>query len=122
MANTEIEIGVHLHLGPCCNCGTLEGVTTVVMLPWTAPVADQGWGCAVCGLPLDGAVAVLCGACALDGGGFKSICVGYPGAGERMPVEAWKPRARSFEHDKTKHGPCSNYADLAPFNNSSREG
>jgi hypothetical protein len=53
-------------LGPCCGCEvTTLGACNIVMLDKKAPVAGAGWGCLVCELPHDGAVAVLCDACLL---------------------------------------------------------
>ena len=65
------------YLGRCCACleeGT-EGnpVRNLMMLDRLAPTPGTGWGCFVCGLPLDGAVAVLCERCVeaeADGSGF----------------------------------------------------
>jgi len=74
----------HETLGPCCNCGSQEHVHNIVMLPRLAPVPGKGWGCAVCGLAMDGAVAVLCDRCVGDEP--SAVCVGYPSAGQRMPI------------------------------------
>lgn len=50
--------------GSCCACGrAVASVRNVVPLPKLAPVAGTGWGCEVCGLPLNGAVAVVCDNC-----------------------------------------------------------
>ena len=72
-------------LGPCCTCGTTTGVRNIVMLDRRAPVAGTGWGCAVCHVPNDGAIAVLCDEC--TGLPVKSVCVGYPLENKRMPIE-----------------------------------
>jgi hypothetical protein len=71
-------------LGPCCTCGTTTGVRNIIMFDRRAPVTGAGWGCAVCGLPNDGAVAVLCDECM--GGEPKTVSIGFPGEGKRMPV------------------------------------
>ena len=47
------------NLGPCCHCGRTDDVRTIVMLSRRGPMPGCGWGCVVCGLPLDGAIAVL---------------------------------------------------------------
>jgi len=49
--------------GPCCACEGLEGVRNIVMLAVKMTVPGKGWGCLVCGLSFDGAIAVLCDAC-----------------------------------------------------------
>lgn len=84
-------------LGPCCNCGTTVGVTNMVMLHRRAPVPGTGWGCMICRLPADGAVAVLCDGCL--GQEVKAVCLGYPKEGRRTPVKSLAPEA--FDHDPT---------------------
>jgi hypothetical protein len=87
-------------LGSCCSCGTLEGVRNVMCLPKLAPEPGKGWGCAVCGRPNDGAVAVLCDGC-LDGTHeLLFACKGYPADGERVPIGEL---AGHFDHDLFKH-------------------
>lgn len=82
-------------LGPCCNCGTTENVVNVVMLDRRGPQPGFGWGCVVCDLPSDGAVAVLCEGCI--GQAPQSVCEGYPQDGKRVPID--KLPVGSFEHD-----------------------
>jgi hypothetical protein len=84
-------------LGPCCNCGSTEDVRNVLMLNHRAPVPGTGWGCVVCNLPHDGAVAVLCDSCADKGDPIRAVCVGYPKNGKRMPLDQL-PQG-DFEHD-----------------------
>lgn len=90
-------------LGPCCNCGNIS--KNVVMLARRGPVPGRGWGCAVCGLPPDGAVAVLCDYCCeqfLDHDEpLKMVCYGYASEGIRVPFGALPPG--EFEHDNEKH-------------------
>jgi hypothetical protein len=78
-------------LGSCCVCGGLRNVGTIVMLPVRGALPGRGWGCVVCGLPADGASAVLCDACV---GGYAAgdqplrfICRGYPDSDGRMPFK-----------------------------------
>ena len=55
---------IRIDLGTCCACETTgESVRNLVFLPELAPVAGTGWGCVVCGLGADGAMAVICDAC-----------------------------------------------------------
>jgi hypothetical protein len=90
-------------LGFCCNCPARA--TAIVMLHRRAPVPGTGWGCVVCDLPSDGALAVLCDAC---GDAFeksdeplRQVCVGYPKDNRRLPYGDLAPGA--FDHDAAKH-------------------
>ena len=94
-------------LGPCCACGeegSSAAVRNIVMLEQKAPVAGTGWMCLVCGLPPDGAVAVVCDQClALQEHGRRPIrfaVSGYPASGERVPVEYL---AGEHAHDLSRH-------------------
>lgn len=51
------------NFGPCCCCGTMENVRTVVLLPFKCREPGTGWGCLICALEPDGAFAVLCDDC-----------------------------------------------------------
>jgi hypothetical protein len=88
-------------LGPCCNCGATAGVINVMMLDKRAPTPGKGWGCVVCNLPADGAVAVLCDDCVEQP--IKAVCDGYPNEGKRVPIEQLSDEV--FQHDpKVDHG------------------
>lgn len=90
--------------GPCCCCGTMYKVRTLVMLEKKAPVPGTGWGCVQCGLPLDGALAVLCDQCAANSADLPNclrfVCRGYPTLGERTPIEEV---AGEHAHDMSQH-------------------
>src|SRR5262245_26737062 len=88
-------------LGPCCACFRRgRTVRNILMLPFKAPVAGMGWGCIVCGLACDGALAVLCDYCFHTKRTPTHICVGYASSGKR----ATRPeRPEPFDHDVTKH-------------------
>jgi hypothetical protein len=98
------------YLGPCCGCGeTKVGVRNIVMLGLRAPIAGHGWGCAVCDVPSDGAVAVFCDPCLdafqrdprLDGQGpLKFACRGYPTTEGRIPIARL---TQSFKHKLSRH-------------------
>ncbi len=90
-----------IKLGPCCACGeNLQDVRNVVMLHHRAPVPFTGWGCVVCDLPADGAVAVLCDRCLLTHAEIKDACHGYASEGRRVSL---KSLTEPFDHDRSKH-------------------
>lgn len=64
--------------------------------------AGKGWGCFVCGLPLNGAVAVVCDDCLESGAEFQFVCTGYPGEDGRTPIGELSDEV--FEHDLEVHG------------------
>jgi hypothetical protein len=93
-------------LGPCCIC-EIEGpqVRNIIMLNQLSPIPGKGWGCFACGLPRNGAVAVVCDDC-LDGFGdlvvseLRFACRGYPGKDGRVPIEEL---TGEFDHNVLKH-------------------
>lgn len=92
-------------LGPCCICSKRgEDVRNLIMLDEKAPVPGTGWGCVVCDLPQDGALAVLCDECwrRFDAGEVELLyaCKGYAGEGERIAIEALEGQHR---HDRSRH-------------------
>jgi hypothetical protein len=100
------NIAAQTSFGMCCLC---EGNNAVVIVFLTArsPVADHGWGCAVCGISANGAIAVLCKPCA---GAYehsdapnielhlKWACRGYPATEGRIPFEDLRG-----EHQHVRH-------------------
>jgi hypothetical protein len=92
-------------LGPCCICEATEGVCSILMLPQRGVVKGHGWGCVVCGLPPDGAVAVLCNPCLAiyqaKEGALRFACRGYPASDGRVPIAELS--AEPFDHDDSKH-------------------
>jgi hypothetical protein len=91
--------------GPCCCCET-EGPTVrnVLSLHQRSPIAGRGWGCFVCRLPADGAVAVVCDTCleAMASGNavLVTACRGYPGADGRVPIAELEGIS---DHDENAH-------------------
>ncbi len=94
----------HPELGPCCACGGHKRVRNIVMLDQRAPVPGTGWGCVTCGLPADGALAVVCDACARDRAPLAAVCRGMPADGKRCPIEDLADVR--FGHDMAKHPEC----------------
>lgn len=94
-------------LGPCCICEGTKDVDNIIMLDRRCAVPGHGWGCVVCGLPPDGAIAVLCDACLpkwqKDGSLLALACRGYPGTEGRIPI-AHLPG--DFGHDYSRHEAC----------------
>jgi hypothetical protein len=93
-------------LGPCCICEGSENVHNIIMLHRRGVVPGHGWGCVTCGLPSDGASAVLCETCLpqwqADESLLKIACRGYPKSDGRIPI-AELP-AEIFDHDHSRHG------------------
>ena len=91
-------------LGPCCagRRGAAEGaqVRAVLLLDRKSPEPGKGWGCVVCGLPPDGASAVLCDDCAAAGRDPVEACLGYPHEGRRLPLDQL---GAPHEHDPSRH-------------------
>jgi hypothetical protein len=92
-------------LGPCCICETTEGVINIIMLDRRCVVPGHGWGCMVCGLPADGASAVLCDHCLeryqREPGALLFACRGYPASDGRIPIAELPEDI--FNHDAVKH-------------------
>ena len=65
-----------------------------------APVPGTGWGCLVCGLPNDGAIAVVCDNCLEAETEILEVCHGHPHEGRRMALSVIN---EPFEHDPAKH-------------------
>lgn len=89
-----------INLGTCCSCGGTDGVRNIMTLHKKAPEPGKGWGCVVCSLPSDGAVAVLCDECLETEQPIRFAVKGYPASGERVPIEEL---SGVHEHNKTKH-------------------
>lgn len=98
----RLDEGDRVNLGTCCACGKSgQDVHNVVMLNRKGPTPGKGWGCLVCGLPADGAVAVLCDDCLEAGEEIRFVCVGYAAEDGRMPIAElpFEP----FEHRLAMH-------------------
>jgi hypothetical protein len=102
--------GDDVHIpGPCCACmredsparGPLRNLVTLAV---RTPVDGTGWGCLVCSLPSNGAVAACCDDCIAGGAPILHACRGYPTSGERVPVadlfEGWHHDLRRHEEEE----------------------
>lgn len=92
----EIEGDEKINLGTCCACGGSENVRNIICLDRKSPTLGKGWGCFICGLPGDGAGAVLCDDCLEQGAAIRFVCIGYPASDGRMPIEQLPEEP--FEH------------------------
>lgn len=92
----------NIDLGRCCCCEREgAGVRNILMLGFRSPEPGEGcWGCLQCGLPMEGAVAVVCDDCLAAGLKPELACLGPPAANRRIPVDALTER---FEHDVSRH-------------------
>jgi hypothetical protein len=106
-----------IDLGPCCACGRISGehmrsegnylvvetveVRNIGMLSFRAPVAGKGWGCFQCGLPLDGAMVVVCDQCAENNAPYKWLIYGQPSDKKRIDFAGFEQVP--FDHDMSKH-------------------
>lgn len=70
------------------------------MLDRPAPVPGTGWGCTICNLPQDGAIAVMCDLCISEGAYPAEVCVGFPEENKRMTIGLL---TGIFFHDMDKH-------------------
>jgi len=76
-----------MDLGPCCACGAVgPSVRNLLMLDQLAPVPGTGWGCLQCGLPSDGASAVVCDDCVDSGRSPEWAIDGFPAGKGRIPI------------------------------------
>lgn len=95
-----------LDFGPCCACGTKgPTVRNIVSLNKRLPPSDRktsGWGCFTCGLPLEGANAVVCDECLETGVPIRFACLGYLTDADhpRIPIDQL---TEPFDHDYFKH-------------------
>lgn len=59
----------------------------VAMLDQKAPIPETGWGCFQCGLPQNGALAVLCDDCIENIAPILRAYLGDPASQERIEIE-----------------------------------
>lgn len=89
---------------PCCICSAVVVCRNLLMIPKLAPVPGTGWGCAVCGLDPDGAIAAVCDKCVTSYADpyqvLKLACYGFPLGQDRIAVGRL---VGTFQHDMTRH-------------------
>ncbi len=93
-----------LLVGPCCACRRGDVVLRVVVLQdFRVPKSalGKGWGCVVCAIPGNGAIAVLCEPCAAAQAPVVDVCAGYPTEAGR--AEAEPLRAFPWSHIRAFH-------------------
>ena len=101
-----------IYLGACCVCFKVgPTVRNLFSIYNECAVVGHGWGCLGCGLPPNGAIAVLCDDCIgpLDEKGRPTLakipifaCRGWPGTDGREPIEMTYARPE-FKHDDSRH-------------------
>lgn len=106
----EQQLHAATEFGPCCICESTGDVRNVLMLHQKSPTPGRGWGCVVCDLSSDGAIAVVCDACVAScegtgltvGSMLRFACRGYPGMDGRVPIAAL---TGLHDHDASRHPP-----------------
>ena len=91
-------------LGTCCICGKSgKTVRNIIVLDReTAPENyGKGWGCLVCGLPMNGASAVLCDDCVPNRSKVDKMVIGWPKENRRRLLS--EVPYVEFKHDELKH-------------------
>jgi hypothetical protein len=95
----------HVQPGDCCHClrPCLEvgAIVNLIFLKQRAPVAGTGWGCKTCGIPEDGAMAVLCEECHKESKPILYACIGLVIENNRVPIESLSKEP--FEHNVHAH-------------------
>ncbi len=89
-----------MDLGTCCACQNPDKhVRNIISLPFRTPYGF-GWGCFQCGLPTEGAIAVVCDECLKSNAEIREFVKGEALKHQRAPMsELTEP----FEHDLSKH-------------------
>jgi hypothetical protein len=98
---TDTRETVETIFGRCCNCLRTAMLPNIVALGRRHPTPGKGWGCVICGLPADGAVAVLCNGCMGAAASPRFVCEGYAAEPGRVAFLDLAPDP--FEHDMQAH-------------------
>jgi len=96
------------YLGTCCGCQQpIQGVPHLIMLDIEAPIAGTGWGCYLCHLPNNGALAVVCNECLISQSMLFEVIYGYPESKQRLRFVNMEEPMTPFHH-KANHRPQVN--------------
>lgn len=74
----------------CSWCGQTRVCRNIVLIDRLAPSPGKGWGCLICGLPEDGAIAVGCEECMADGAHERTptwVCSGWAAPADGVAPE-----------------------------------
>ena len=101
--------------GNCCVCEEkiTDALANIFQMDYKVPVPsgtnpETGWGCFVCNLPMEGAVAVVCETCIRVYGEvsvWDQIKFLMDGRDRRIPVPPVEERIH-HDHDYSKHPEC----------------
>lgn len=92
---------VTLPVAKCCACGEVKVLRNILTIERRAPEIGTGWGCVQCGLPQDGAVAIVCDDCLNADTPVFLVCLGHAMGQERIPLRDLSPKP--FSHNLALH-------------------
>ena len=89
--------------GPCCICESETDVLNIIQLDYKVK-SESGWGCIVCGVPAEGAVAIVCDPCFEKYSDTIEDEIRFlmDGRERRIPVPPIEGRI-PHEHDLSRH-------------------
>jgi len=92
--------------GTCCVCQSDMEMYNIIQLDYKVE-SESGWGCFKCGLPMQGAVAVVCDGCLDEHGNDIEDQIRFlmDGVKGRIPVPPVADRI-PHEHDLSLHPEC----------------
>lgn len=85
----------------CCACEkNFDSVGNIITLEKRTLQTPGGWGCFICGLPPEGAIAVICDDCAETNAEIRFACLGDPAAKDLIQIGLL---TEDFKHDLRFH-------------------
>lgn len=89
--------------GTCCVCESEMETCGIIQLGYKVE-SESGWGCYQCGLPMEGAIAIVCGDCVDKHAETIEDQIKYlmDGKKGRFPVPPVEKRV-THEHDLSLH-------------------